>query len=213
MILYALIFALSFLGLIAIGTLVVGGWFFTTRGRITVLPDGTQKKEGKLFKFVYFYFMQELPAEKIYYRGDELTKVASQMEDNLLRSLQHGARVIVHPAAISIQLGGDDAKKTLKREAKQLGVSVLDKGDGYYALYKEYPQYLFPEWVRDPLVKCATCFSSFYGSLFYWSTYPFIGKHLYSWMEMPILASALLFWVIFCFSLAIPLTALAKKYN
>lgn len=204
-----LLFILSYLGLIAMGSLAVGGWFFTTRGKATILPNGAIKKEGKVFKFVYFYFMEETGTEKIFYRVGQVTKLIEEMRATGLIPEGIGFNISYESGIVSTTWDG--AKKFLYNYCKQVGVGFLDKGDGYFAFYKEYPVYRFPEWVRDPLVKCATCFSSFYGSLFYWTAYCFIGDHLFLWMQMPL--APVIFWIIFCFSLAIPLTALAKKYN
>jgi hypothetical protein len=204
----AALFIVTYLGLIAIGTLVVGGWFFITRGEKITLPDGSIQKKGKIFRDWYFYFTQELPAPKqIYFKGKELKSLVKKLNpyfNNL---------VTVHEGAVSILNDKDFKEKNVFSQVQEdFNIRFWPKGDGYYAIYREYPDYVFPEWVRYPMAVCATCFSSVYGSFFYWSTYPFIGKHLYSWMEMPILASVI-FWIVFCFSLSIPLTALAKKYN
>lgn len=200
----ALLFILSYLGLIAMGTLAVGGWFFVTRGWTTTLPNGSVKKQGKIFKGVYFYFMQERGTERIYYSGEELQKIADIIKAHLPEAI-----IKVFPSTVIIQQ--QSIAEAVQSLCKQLGYEVLPKGDGYFAFYKEYPVYRFPEYIRDPLAKCATCFSSLYGSIFYWTAYLLIGDYMFSWMRSGL--APLIFWIIFCFSLAIPLTALAKKYN
>ncbi len=81
-----------------------------------------------------------------------------------------------------------------------------------YLPYKVYTNYVFPEIIRTPLAECATCFSSIYGSIFYWSAVALIEQKLFNWSNIPWLA-AIFFWGVFCFSLSVLNTALAKRFN
>jgi hypothetical protein len=207
------LFLVAYLMLIIIGTLVVGGWFFVTRGSIETLPDGTRMQKGKIFRSWYFFWMQEKsPKRKIYYTGAQLRLLARQQ----LAPYFGWGNMVVNDS--SLELVGGDFRKMIGQVENDLNIKFLCKGpvlDGdaqIYSIFREFTVYRFPEWVRHPLAQCATCFSSIYGSLFYWGMIPFLGRDLYSWAQMPILAM-IFFWVCFCFSLSIPLTALAKKYN
>ncbi len=219
----SLLSLLTFLALIAIGTLVVGGWFFITRGWTETLPDGREIRKGKIFRGWYFFWMKETAKpERIYYTGAQLKILYKQFKLSLGKKFSDLDLVIeLHDAALQVTAWRKDreekdkhilvgvyhqTREELMEVGESLGFRVHDKSNGFFALYKEFPAYRFPELVRHPLASCATCFASLYGSMFYWASVGIFA------VRLPILA--LLFcWICFCLSLAVTLTAVAKKYN
>jgi hypothetical protein len=215
-----ILFMVAYLLMLIIGTLTVAGWFFITRGSTEILPNNNLLRKGKIFKGWFFFWMQEKhERSRIYYTGAQLRILVNEFKSQL-RDKYNECAVTVHDASIDLRdMDPNNRKNMLAKLEAELQIKFSFKGytdEGKtiasFSIYKEFIQYRFPEWVRHPLAQCATCFSSIYGSLFYWIVIHFLGEDLYSWARLPILAM-LFFWVVFCLSLSVSITAVAKKYN
>lgn len=202
-----LAFLLCYLLLLIFGTLTVAGWFFITRGFTETLPDGTVIRKGKIFRAWYFFITQSSDTERRFYQGKQLRAISKEIKQ-LIEMTGSGHLLAVHEGAVSLQLTNPGILQII---TDQLDVQFMPKGDGYYSIYKDYPVYLFPEWVRHPLAVCATCFASVYGSLWYFLAVYFVGD-IFWLFKMPTLA-ILFFWITFVLQLAVTLTAVAKKWN
>lgn len=204
-----------FLIITAFGTLAVTGWYFITRGDEETLPDGSKKRTGKIFMGWYFFWTKEKSRKKkIFYQGEQLQKLVAELRSNYLildfDTDGFHFTVTVQPgkeaAATDISSYINDIEK--KWDIKIKGFNGLK----HFKAYKEYPEYVFPELVRTPLATCATCFSSIYGSIFYWGAVSLVQQKLFDWSYIPWLA-AVFFWGVFCFALSVLNTALAKSFN
>lgn len=206
-------FALSFLAMLTFGALSITGWFFVTRGRKETMPDNSQQKRGKLFRDFYFFFTQTNGSTKIYFKDDQLKAFLLDAQHDLIK-----AAVGVHPyldihEGKQIYFGNciEINKEIIRMIGKQYDVHFLYIGRNEYRVAKSYPDYVFPEWIRHPIAVCVTCFASLYGSMFYWLIVPYM-QYPFAWSDVPQF-HRFLFWVVFCLSLAVLNTALAKKYN
>lgn len=203
-------FCTLFLFFLVAGSLSVTGWFFITRGEEIVLEDGTKKRNGKIFKNWYFFWTKQKPCKKkIYFDENHIAVLLAEIKSYFYaEGLTHISRVGRTVMIVKPELFYDQ----MKLIEKNYQIRFFDKGGGQYAIYKEYPNYVYAYWVKDPLAVCATCFSSIYGSIFYWSLVALVKKPLFTWSGSPALA-AIFFWIAFCFSLSVLNTALAKKFN
>lgn len=206
-------FILLFAFLVIGGSLSVTGWFFITRGWVEILPNGKPVKRGKLFNRWFFFWNRENGSpKKIYFEAQELYYLVGEMS-GLFPDFNFENR-----GGTSIRIYGNykDHQNILAQVSKKLDVQFSSFGgsDGYceYAAFREYPVYVFPEWVRFPLACCSTCFASIYGSAFYWGAISLINENIFGWATSPVVA-CLFFWIVFCLTLAVINTALAKKYN
>lgn len=200
-------FLITYFLFVGLGTLTVSGWFFITRGREEKLPDGSIQKKGKIFKGWYFYFTRIESVSRIFYSGAELEKLYCEYlslfpknDYGIIKSEGNEYLIIEKKDADFSDLFIKFGKKFVKTE------SII-------RFYEEKNNYRFPEWIRDPLAVCATCFSSIYGSIFYWSVITLsCDAKLFSWAANAT-AAVVFFWVFFCMSLAVLNTAIAKKFN
>lgn len=145
--------------------LFINGWFLVTRGREEVQPDNSIKRVGKVFMGWYFFWTKEKDTKKIYYQGKQLNCIVEQMRQHTKEEINlHGeARIVVMPS--------------FKRDKLKLQTILevcidIEENEGgpYYAtIYKEEPEYVFPEWIRDMMAECVTCHASFYGNIIFWT--------------------------------------------
>lgn len=200
-------FLQTFTFMIIIGSLLVTGWFFITRGFEQIMPDGNIYRYGKVFKGWYFFWnKKKIEKQKIYYTGKQLSELVVNLQRNDALKIQ------LYGNAIRIGTGNGIDVENLYTSSVSHGFKVFDKGDNVFALYKEYDDYVYPWWVRDPLANCATCFASLYGTIAYWTFIALSKESLFYWSSHPVIAS-ITFWVAFCLSIAVINTALAKKFN
>lgn len=196
------------------GTLAVTGWYFITRGEKETMPDGRIHKKGKVFRDWYFFWTKTRGLKKVFYKGSELDLLWSRYkmeygEENPFNfSPDYNSWIVPVTTENSNYLlhniRGLEERLQVRAEIRKNVVSF----------YKEYDDFVFPAWVRDPLAQCATCFSSVYGSIFYWGVICLGNNknYIFAWTEYVLLAK-ICFWIAFCFSLAVLNTALAKKFN
>lgn len=205
-------FIIVYLFILFTGTFAVTGWFFITRGKETVLEDGTKKRTGKVFKWWYFFWTQKkFKNKRIYFDEPHLFDLYLEIKARFYRngrcllSVKENSLTLEEPSSFIEEI------RWVER-AHNVHIYQRTEGSNIFGIYRIEEVFLFPWWVRDPLASCATCFSSIYGSIYYWLLIALIGNGLFEWSTYPVLAS-IFFWITFCFTLSITNTALAKKYN
>lgn len=202
---------LYYMSLIA-GALFIVGWFSITRGSLEVMPDGSVKKHGKLFKGWYFFWFKIKEFERVYYKDEELEKFMVQVKQLL------DCKATLNEAGASFNVGcavdkeGEiEARFDVKLLVKPRGGATVSND---VFVYKSYPKYVYPDWVRDMLAGCVTCHSSWMGTLIYWAVIFFMREEVLgfftSWTAYPILL-AIVFNVVYCISLAWLVTALYSR--
>ena len=67
-----------------------------------------------------------------------------------------------------------------------------------YFFYNDYPVYMLPEWIRNPLSECVVCYASVYGSMIYWG-FVYFQQDAFDWTENKI-GAYFFFWIIFIVS-------------
>jgi len=205
------LFMLLFAGFLIFGALAVTGWYFITRGEIKVREDGSKVKTGKVFREWYFFWTKKKKEkERVYLNEANLVELYLKIRDQY-RANPIYAAITVEDKSMVFKTPEKFNEERLWIE-KAFDLKFVDKGGGVYSVYKEYDAFVFPAWVRDPLAQCATCFSSIYGSTFYWLLIALVKENLFAWATTPWLA-AVFFWIAFCFSLSVLNTALAKRWN
>lgn len=204
-------FMLLFAGILIFGSLAVTGWFFITRGEIKVREDGSKVKTGKVFRDWYFFWTKVKDRkEKVFFNEANLYELYLKIRDQY-RAKELYACISVEGTSLLFK-GAEKFNEERQWIEKAFDLKFYDQGGGLYSVYKEYDDFVFPAYVRDPLAQCATCFSSIYGSIFYWLLIALVKVNLFAWATVPWLA-AFCFWIAFCFSLSVLNTALAKRWN
>lgn len=205
------IFILVFFAVIFLGSLAVTGWYFITRGEEKILEDGSKKRTGKVFKNWFFFWTKTKDVKRrVWYDEAHLFGLYSEIK----------GKFVITKNSYDINQIGDRFVITQPQKYYEemrwienaFEVKFYDLGGNDYRVYKEYDDFVFPYWVRDPLAVCATCFSSIYGSIFYWILIALPKAKVFGWAHIPWLA-ATCFWIAFCFSLSVINTALAKRFN
>lgn len=205
------IWLLCYAGFLIFGSLAVTGWYFITRGEIKVREDGSKVKTGKIFRDWYFYWTKTKPnKEKVFLNEANLYELYLKIRDQY-RAKELFAAISVEGTSLMFK-SPEKFNEERRWIEKAFTVKFFDKGGGMYAVYKEYDDFVFPAWVRDPLAVCATCSASVYGSIFYWLLIALVDVDLFAWSSAPMWA-AFAFWVAFCFTLSVLNTALAKAWN
>lgn len=205
------IFILVFFAVIFLGSLAVTGWYFITRGEEKLMEDGSKKRVGKVFKNWYFFWTKTKPQKKkVWFDEAHLFDLFVKIKPKFLVS-----RDVYDLVQEGVTFKIQQAQKwyeEMRWIENAFDVKFFDKGGGIYSVYKEYDDFVYPYWVRDPIAVCATCFSSVYGSIFYWVLVALPKQSIFGWANTPWLA-AVCFWIAFCFSLSVVNTALAKRFN
>jgi hypothetical protein len=203
-------FILVYFVIVFSGSLAVTGWYFITRGDKKILEDGSEKRVGKVFRNWYFYWTKIRGMKKIYFDEPHLFELFLKIRDKFMVS--KGVYEIKQTERKFWITNWENYSEEMRWIENAFEVKFKHTGGGQFVVYKEYEDFVFPYWVRDPLAQCATCFSSIYGSIFYWLLIALPKQSLFNWASIPWLA-AVCFWIAFCFSLSVINTALAKRFN
>jgi len=188
------------------------GWYVITRGEWQILPDGTKVYKGKIFKGWSKFWEQETEtfSNKIYYHGGELRKLVIQIEAQMGMSTQatspdrkyslvEGENSIWLPNTGTIAYFND--RWWVFGHNNDVSMVIKKHGLGAYVnFFKLKKTYRFPEWVRMPVSSCIFCYSSIYGSLFWWLN-AIISNRL-GWLANVDLNVFLVYWVPYCISLS-----------
>lgn len=208
--------------LLAFGGIICTGWHSITRGFEKTLPDGSKKKVGKLFKGWYFFWFQKKEVLRIHYSGDALFAIFSKFRPYYSGIYKPFISCVGHEGCSNMSMLVDytflDAIPLL-RSTFDINFIVKvgnDKGEYIVFVYGEEPVYRFPEWLRDPLAGCVTCYASIYGSVIFWTFYALaktssLGDVCQLWVEMMYSGTVFLVWVAYCISLAFVNTTLWIK--
>lgn len=191
-----LTFLLQFTLMVLLGSMLCIGWYVVTRGYWYKTPDDKFKTDGMIFKW-WSLFWEQFPKEKeVFYKGDILND-----KWNLLKKVRPDLcakyrRSMLHEHTFQSILENRIEEKDLEAIKDALACEVRWDASNYFRLYQIEPVYRFPWWIRKPVSECPICYSSIYGSLFYWFiVYQVPG--LFSWSSKEFLAK-LGFWFIFC---------------
>lgn len=209
---------LSFFALLLLAGMFINGWYAITRGYKEYYPDGTIRKRGKIFREWTFFWEKEKPEPILkFYSGAELVYLLHKMRIYIKPDMSVGIR---NDNELSVS---ESFKPMIPIIEKEMDIQMSIHWEEGHTMsivnvWKKYPDYVFPWWMRDMLASCITCFSSLYSTLFYvfihvlfrWD----ILRHtLYGcfaddkmWLAIP------LTWVTYCFSLAWLNTVLWKKF-
>lgn len=196
------------------GALVINGWFLASRGDIEIQPDGTEKRDGALFKGWQIFWEQKKGTELIQYRGKQLYDLkreiiqtarnegytgtflffdefilASKEIEKYIAPIEHQVR------NLSIQL------------TKTFQISKEESMSLQMTIYKKEEVYLFPEWIRSMMASCITCHASFYGSVIFWAYILLFGN--FTTTNIQFVAT----WIAYILSLAFLNTFFYKQLN
>lgn len=195
------------------GALFCLGWYTITRGRHEVLPNGRVVSHGKLFKAWSLYFNRKTTPVYIQYNDQFLKELLLMGMAADLRQEWRDTTVSVVDGSLFLNVKLSEALIDYLKLNYQIEIELDDRpGNGYtYYVFKKMDSYVFPEWLRDMLAACPTCFASFYGTIYFFVVVGSIGyETMFGWAKIPVMAF-FFFWISYCFSLAVINTVVAKK--
>lgn len=187
-------------------SLVIVGWFVTSRGELKEQIDGKFKKEGSLFKeWEIFWYKKKLLPKKTLYTGNHLFKVMKEVRSAAIQLGWNGHIDPQHDHLITT----NDIKVKIKwieylTEAK-IRFEQEDESLVRLFIYKVEDDYVFPEVIRMPVAGCVTCYASIYGSIIFWGVHLLWNKFQYEVFQL------ILVWIAYIFSVAVVNTFIYKK--
>jgi hypothetical protein len=204
-----LTFLAAFGLLLLIGPVIMVGWWAITRGRIEYTASGGAFRTGKLFNGWHFFWTRHTTATALL-QGPSLETALLKLNREFSTELVlDGESACFHDPLGRVDYNGD------YRVRAACGAELVHfterSGRQFWQLMGVELTYRFPEWVRDPVASCPTCFASVYGSLLYWTTVGVAGINtVFAWSSIPWF-SALASWVCYCVGCAAGNTYLSKK--
>jgi hypothetical protein len=165
---------------------VICGIFLSAQGTSETLPDGKQK-HSEMILYPLYRYLTRYQIRKIFYKGDELQKLAKKLPDWFPRAhTVSKSRFSYETETMPL------VAQAVERLEKFMPDVKAELFETVVCFYKEYKQYRFSKWVRKPLIECVKCMASFWGTLLFWpSSLWAYGFH--SW-ELGV-------WALNCFSL------------
>ena len=189
-------FLITFLLMLLSGSIFVLGFFTITRGKIIILPNGTEQKEKEKFGDWQLFWEDIKLYKKVFYEGEQL-----EFKLKILEQLK--------PMYMGVISFSTEQKKSLYFSTLPTDAEIRDiefnlnchvfKNDTVIFLYEEEPIYRFPEWVRK-ITNCYICLSSLGGTFYYWFLVYLYPSIFYNSLH-PTLSKAS-FWIIYCVSLS-----------
>lgn len=161
--------------MVYLSSLVICGWYASTRGKTIIKADGTEQKTGYIFKFWYYLWSYSKGKIKIRYQGKALQSLIYHMKN------QTGFDMIVQEDGHSfITVAEFKGKSAFLEDQYKVEFAILQVPQGYLVtVYDIEEDYFFPDAVRDVMMQCITCHASIYGSIFFWVLYAIIGNRVW----------------------------------
>lgn len=220
---YTVLFLIS---MICIGSIFLCGFFDVTRGSEETLPDGKTKRNGKLFKGWYFFWFKKSPEPlTIFFAGSEFDKLYKNlvrefaMNGYSLNGIVKNDGYIIIPGDLDVIILVNFCDKL-----KCKFISGANSKDGIdipnqhiIRFYKEYPDYYYPEWIRDMMAGCITCSATVYGNIFFWLVYAIANNSIlfstmFSWGDNYYLV-LIGVWLSYYVGVSFVSTFLYKRFN
>jgi hypothetical protein len=179
-----------------ISSLVIVGWFLVTRGEKVKQPDGSYKREGKIFKGWQLYWERIIDFHKIYFINDPLKEKFNTLKKSIP---DFQGRVSLADNGTCLHYTGQLNDLDIGIIEDTLGCKASTEGDKLL-LYNEEPEYYWPMIIRYPMSQCPPCMSSIGGTMLYW---PFIAlvRHPFYWAQVESIAY-IFFWLTLCVALS-----------
>lgn len=193
--------------LLLMASLSISGWYKITRHQIVVMPDGTYRVDGYLFKQFSMFFEQHKGFKAWQYKDDQLEQKYKTL---IAAERKFKAKLEVAPEKQSLVLKPDQTLDSNERRYIEdiTQARTFVNAEAVF-LFLDTPKYVFPKWIRYPLSECPVCMSSVYGSLFWWG-FVYFQKNAFSWSAHPTLLHWVM-WPVFCVSLSFINYLWAKK--
>jgi hypothetical protein len=156
-----------FFGLLLIASLFINGLYKISRHHIVIMPDGSKRVEGDLFKGLSAFIEQTKGVKPWQYQGDQLEEKFRILKAADRKNLKH--KLDIAPEKMSLVLKDGQLLNSEERRFIEdiCQVRVFINAEAVF-LFLDMPKYLLPKWIRNPLISCVVCMASFWGSLFWW---------------------------------------------
>lgn len=165
-------FFLAFFLFLLSSSLVITAFFCITRGHVEIMPDGTERRYGKILKGYYFFWFREQQRVKIWYRDDELANLTQRIKEYYADSISLRGDPLTTGAITEFKTSSKflDVISIIRHRLEvKFEVRASDDNTVLVTVYTEEPQYYFPEWLRTVMAGCITCTPTVYGNLTFWS--------------------------------------------
>jgi hypothetical protein len=208
-------FITYFLFLLA-SSVVITAFFCITRGYTEVMPDGSERRYGKVLKGYFFFWFREKGKKKIFYVEDELAGLVNRIKEHYT-----GSMLLVGEWLVMQFETTENIKEVIPflRNSLQVQFEIEEIGNGKVAVsaFKEEPDYVFPEWARTIMAGCITCTPTVYGNIIYWGVMYLLKKDilyqsLFNCFNNPY-AGVIITWIAYWISLAWLNTVLWNIYD
>jgi len=163
-------FITYFLFLLA-SSVTITAFFCVTRGGVEVMPDGSERRYGKILKGYYFFWFKEKGKIKTGYKDDELANAVHQMQEYYAEPITLAGDPFKSGGIAKFETSeGFLAVIPLIRHKLQMKFTIEEQYNGkvVVAAYAEEPDYVFPEWLRTVMAGCITCTPTVYGNIIFW---------------------------------------------
>lgn len=197
-------FLTYFILLLVVAAVAINGLFLASRPHEETRPDGMVLKNGKILQgWYYFWHKEEEVPERVYFRDQQLECLIMQ-----IKQYHKGAIEPYGKARFTVTEAFKDQILSLQNildvcfhvndelETTPVGNKVIH----VVRAYREYPVYVFPEWLRDMMAACITCHATVYGNIAFWLA-TWLVKDEYAWASNPA-AALIVSWVAFWLCLA-----------
>lgn len=219
-------FLLSFLLLVAMGALIINGWFMVTRGEWGKYPNGADKKNGMILKGWWFFWFK--------HRGPDCRMLLSDPFYEMALRLQQDSRLSNFRIRIPNFRDNDTphivadkslaldrvAQVILKKEYDVIATRLyigdreqVETMDAYYNLFDIDKDYVFPEKIRTVMAGCITCHASVYGTAIYATFVWLVGFPWFASVSQRPVSLIFATWIAYMLSLAYVNTRLWAKRN
>lgn len=194
-------FLLFFILLLIITAIAINGIFLASRPHEEVRPDGKVLRNGKVLQgWYYFWHKTKGAPEMVWFRGDEGITLLHQIKSHYRNRIE---KCLSYEVGHSTFIAGEEFKNNASTLEAILDVKFEIKrysntsADYLVKAYREYPRYIFPEWVRDMMAACVTCHATVYGNVAFWVATGLVNNE-YAWATNPtaaLIASWVAFWL------------------
>jgi hypothetical protein len=184
--------------LLLMASLFICGLYKISKHHVVIMPDGRHRIDGEILKWFSAFIEQTNGISCYQYEGEQLeekVRVLFAADRKLKTKLQ------VSPEKMSLMVkSGQTIDSEERRFIEDIcQVRTFVNADVIF-LFLDVPKYVFPKWVRFPVISCPVCMASVWGSLFWWG-FVYFQKTAFSWSAHPNLLHWVM-WPIFCIALS-----------
>ncbi len=202
-------FFITYILFLLTSSIAITAFFCVTRGDIETLPDGSERRYGKILKGYYFFWFKEKGKTQIQYKDDQLAALAYSFKEYYTEPVIIIGDPFVTGSISKFETSGSflSAIPLLRNKLSvQFRIEEAKNDKLVVKAYSEQPVFIFPEWLRTVMAGCITCTPTVYGNIIYWGAIFFLRKSiLLNSLFLcfgNIYAGVIILWLVYWISLA-----------